>query len=206
MMLPPSLIRGSARRATSQQGIGADLHRLQIAGARGLDGPAAQILTICEGDRMHQKVELAPGSDDLLEQGVDLIFLAHVEGLDDRSLTDSASGRTRRSRASPRKVKPSSAPSAWARLAIPQAIERWLATPMIRPFLPARSPCPSRLSFTLAHALSPDDDLRPSPAFGYSRASSPTPQVPGDSLAPRLRPFVGLWLSLTRTSRDALVG
>ena len=48
-----------------------------------------------------------------------------------------ASGRTRFSRASPWKVKATLAPLSWQALAIPQAIERSLATPMIRPFFPA---------------------------------------------------------------------
>ena len=48
-----------------------------------------------------------------------------------------ASGRTRFSSASPWKVKASSAPWSWQALAMPQAIERSLATPMIRPFFPA---------------------------------------------------------------------
>ncbi len=48
-----------------------------------------------------------------------------------------ASGRTRFSSASPWKVKATLAPCSWQALAIPQAIERSLATPMTRPFLPA---------------------------------------------------------------------
>ena len=48
-----------------------------------------------------------------------------------------ASGRTRFSRASPWKVKATFAPCSWQALAIPQAIERSLATPMTRPFFPA---------------------------------------------------------------------
>src|SRR5436190_5191825 len=50
-----------------------------------------------------------------------------------------ASGRTRFSSASPWKVKASLAPASWQVLEIAQAIERSLATPMIRPFLPAIS-------------------------------------------------------------------
>src|SRR3546814_531599 len=51
--------------------------------------------------------------------------------------TDSASGRTRRSRASPWKVNASSAPCSRAAVAMPQAMDRSLATPMTRPRLPA---------------------------------------------------------------------
>ena len=50
---------------------------------------------------------------------------------------DLASGRTRFSSASPWKVKASLAPCSWQALAMPQAIERSLATPMTRPFFPA---------------------------------------------------------------------
>ncbi len=45
-----------------------------------------------------------------------------------------ASGRTRFSRASPWKVKATSAPWSWHALAIPQAIERSLATPIDEAF------------------------------------------------------------------------
>ena len=48
-----------------------------------------------------------------------------------------ASGRTRFCMASPWKVNATSAPCSWQALAIPQAIERSLATPMTRPFFPA---------------------------------------------------------------------
>src|SRR5262245_47264228 len=50
-----------------------------------------------------------------------------------------ARGRTRFSSASPWKVKASWAPASWQALEIAQAIERSLATPMIRPFFPAIS-------------------------------------------------------------------
>ena len=53
-----------------------------------------------------------------------------------------ASGRTRFSSASPWKVKASFAPCSWQALAMPQAIERSLATPMTRPFFPAIN-CPA---------------------------------------------------------------
>ena len=56
--------------------------------------------------------------------------------------TELANGRTRRSSASPWKVNATSAPWSWQALAIPQAIERSLATPMTRPFLPAIN-CPA---------------------------------------------------------------
>ena len=52
---------------------------------------------------------------------------------------DLASGRTRFSSASPWKVKASLAPASWQALEMAQAIERSLATPMIRPFFPAMS-------------------------------------------------------------------
>ena len=51
--------------------------------------------------------------------------------------TDSASGLTRRANASPWYVNANSAPCAAQALAMPQAIERSLATPMINPRLPA---------------------------------------------------------------------
>src|ERR1700704_1430482 len=51
--------------------------------------------------------------------------------------TELKSGLTRFSKMSPWKVNATSAPCSWQALAIPQAIERSLATPMTRPFFPA---------------------------------------------------------------------
>src|SRR5579883_3497848 len=73
---------------------------------------------------------------------------ATSQGTTMRLPTEVASGRTRRSSASPWKVKASSAPCAAHAVAIPQASERSLATPMIRP----RRPCIS-VPFASAWAI-----------------------------------------------------
>jgi len=59
--------------------------------------------------------------------------------------TSSASGSTRFFRASPWYVKASSAPWAWQALAMPQAMDRLLATPMIRPRFPRMRPAGSAI-------------------------------------------------------------
>ena len=72
--------------------------------------------------------------------GVDAGGVGDVAGQRSISLPiDLASGRTRFSSASPWKVKASLAPASWQALEMAQAIERSLATPMIRPFFPAMS-------------------------------------------------------------------
>jgi len=77
---------------------------------------------------MDQDVELAPGLFHLFIEGIDLVVFGDVAGNTSLALTDSARGRTRFSRASPKKLNPSSAPSAWKAWAIPQAMDRSLAT------------------------------------------------------------------------------
>ncbi|MBN8899979.1 MAG: SDR family oxidoreductase, partial [Rhodospirillales bacterium] len=61
---------------------------------------------------------------------------ATSQGTTSEEPTEAASGRTRRSSASPWKVKARSAPWAAQAAAMPQASERSFATPMIRPRLP----------------------------------------------------------------------
>ena len=90
--------------------------------------------------------------------------------------TLSASGRTRFSSASPWKVKASSAPWSATARAMPQAIDRSLATPMIKPRLPAISPasavifrrCPSCFEVGSILHSAPDRSMRDKPGeAGY---------------------------------------
>ena len=118
------------------EGVAGDVQRLQERGARRVQVAAAQILLVGIGDGVHQEVQPVPAPLQGGEGGVDAGLVGDVAGNSRSDPTEAASGRTRRSSASPWKVKASSAPCAAQAAAMPQPSERSLATPMIRPRLP----------------------------------------------------------------------
>src|SRR3979490_523231 len=71
------------------------------------------------------------------------------QGPSKRPPSSLASGSTRFFSASPCQVRAISAPAAWQALAIPQAIERLLATPSITPRLPCISPALCDIRFPI---------------------------------------------------------
>ena len=119
--------------------VAGDVQRLQERCARRVQVASAQIGLVGIADGVHQEVEASPLPLQCREGGVDARLVGHVAGNTRSEFTDAASGRTRRSRASPWKVNASSAPCAAQAAAMPQASERSLATPMISPRLPCSS-------------------------------------------------------------------
>ena len=119
--------------------VAGDVQRLQERLARRVEVAAAQIRLVGEADRVDQEIQPVPLLAQRREGGVDAGLVAHVAGNSRSEPTDAASGRTRRSSASPWKVNASSAPCAAQAAAMPQPSERSLATPMIRPRLPCIS-------------------------------------------------------------------
>ncbi len=128
-MLPPSFIRGSALRASSSS----EYTLISIA----MRKPSREVSTVrpLRSLRSAKATECTRKSRDPIRSAT----VANAASTPASSVTsigtmmsepaDSASGCTRFSSASPWYVNASSAPAAAARRAIPQAIERSLATP-----------------------------------------------------------------------------
>src|SRR6202161_871558 len=89
-----------------------------------------------------------------------------------------ASGRTRFSSASPWNVNASSAPAAWAALAMPHAIERLFATPKTTPRIPritpAVAPTERVRSIKASLRLAVEGEYYAAPAPGYPLTSPDT--------------------------------
>ena len=89
---------------------------------------------------MHDEIEAAPFLGDGGEHRVDAAVVGDIAGQHDFEPTDCARVVRAFQRLALKGEKPVPAPCSAAALAIPQAIDRSFATPMIRPRLPAISP------------------------------------------------------------------
>ena len=133
------------------QRVAADQHGLGKIVGGGLEIAAVELVLVGERDRVHHEIDLAP-------------FLLAAPRTprrwSRRSVTSQwpsrippsslASGSTRFFSASPCQVSAISAPASWHALAMPQAIERLLATPRITPRLPCIRPDFCDIGFPIA--------------------------------------------------------
>ena len=125
------------RRQTAVNEKAGNIERLEERLARRVEIAAAKVGLVREADGMNQEIEPIPFARQRRRRRRPCSRRRPRRREARAPLpTLSASGRTRRSSASPWKVKASSAPWAAQAAAIPQAMDRSLATPMTRPRLP----------------------------------------------------------------------